>query len=159
MFQIGDKIVHPMHGAGVVDDIIERKIDGSIRKYYSLKLPVGDMKVMVPVESSEKIGVRPIVAADEAEKVLSAIPAIEIDMDGNWNRRYRDNMEKLKSGDMMQVAEVMKGLLLRDQVKTLSTGERKILHSAKQILISEVVLSTHVPFESVEERISQAIYQ
>lgn len=159
MFQIGDKIVHPMHGAGVVDDIIERKIDGSIRKYYSLKLPVGDMKVMVPVESSEKIGVRPIVAADEAEKVLSAIPAIEIDMDGNWNRRYRDNMEKLKSGDMMQVAEVMKGLLLRDQIKTLSTGERKILHSAKQILISEVVLSTHVPFESVEERISRAVYQ
>ncbi|MCD8051124.1 MAG: CarD family transcriptional regulator [Clostridiales bacterium] len=157
MFQIGDQIVHPMHGAGTVDDIVERTVDGTVRKYYSLKLPVGNMKVMIPVDTSEQIGVRPIATAERAEEVLTAIPFLSVDMDGNWNRRYRENMEKLKSGNMMQVASVIKGLLLRDQVKALSTGERKMLHSAKQILISEVVLCQHVSFESVEERIFRAV--
>lgn len=159
MFQIGDKIVHPMHGAGVVDDIIKRKIDGEDRHYYSLKLPVGDMQVMVPVAASERIGVRPIIDANEAEKVLDSIPGIRVDMDINWNRRYRENMDKLKSGDLMRVAEVMKGLVLRDQIRTLSNGERKMLHSAKQILISEIVLCQQVSFEAVEQRITKAIYQ
>lgn len=158
MFQIGDQIVHPMHGAGVVENIIERTIDGEIKRYYSLKFPVGEMQVMVPVHTSEKIGVRPIVKAEEAEKVMTAIPDIRIEMDVNWSRRYRDNMEKLKSGDMMQVAEVMKGLLLRDQIRTLSTGERKMLHSAKQILISELALSTKTVFEDVEKRVNEAVY-
>ncbi|MCD7821142.1 MAG: CarD family transcriptional regulator [Clostridiales bacterium] len=157
MFQIGDQIVHPMHGAGVVDDIVERTVDGTVRQYYSLKLPVGNMKVMIPVDTSEQIGVRPIATAERAEEVLTAIPFLSVDMDGNWNRRYRENMEKIKSGNMMQVASVIKGLLLRDQVKALSTGERKMLHSAKQILISEVVLCQHVSFESVEERIFRAV--
>ncbi|MCD7829635.1 MAG: CarD family transcriptional regulator [Clostridiales bacterium] len=157
MFQIGDQIVHPMHGAGVVDDIVERTVDGAVRQYYSLKLPVGNMKVMIPVDTSEQIGVRPIATAERAEEVLTAIPFLSVDMDGNWNRRYRENMEKIKSGNMMQVASVIKGLLLRDQVKALSTGERKMLHSAKQILISEVVLCQHVSFESVEERIFRAV--
>ncbi|MCD7757640.1 MAG: CarD family transcriptional regulator [Clostridiales bacterium] len=157
MFQIGDQIVHPMHGAGTVDDIVERTVDGTVWQYYSLKLPVGNMKVMIPVDTSEQIGVRPIATAERAEEVLTAIPFLSVDMDGNWNRRYRENMEKLKSGNMMQVASVIKGLLLRDQVKALSTGERKMLHSAKQILISEVVLCQHVSFESVEERIFRAV--
>ncbi len=100
---------------------------------------------------------RPIATAERAEEVLTAIPFLSVDMDGNWNRRYRENMEKIKSGNMMQVASVIKGLLLRDQVKALSTGERKMLHSAKQILISEVVLCQHVSFESVEERIFRAV--
>lgn len=159
MFQVGDKIVHPMHGAGVVDDIIERKINGVSYQYYSLRLPVGDMQVMVPVATSEKIGVRRILGAEEAQRVVDAIPAIRIDTDCNWNRRYRDNLEKLKSGDMMQVAEVVKGLLLRDQIRTLSNGERKMLHSAKQILVSELAMSTHSPIESVEQRVLQASYQ
>lgn len=159
MFQIGDQIVHPMHGAGVVDDIVERTVDGTVRQYYSLKLPVGNMKVMIPVDTSEQIGVRPIATAERAEEVLTAIPFLSVDMDGNWNRRYRENMEKIKSGNMMQVASVIKGLLLRDQVKALSTGERKMLHSAKQILISEVVLCQHVSFESAEERIFRAVSQ
>lgn len=158
MFQIGDQIVHPMHGAGVVDNIIERTIDGEIKQYYSLKFPVGEMQVMVPVATSEKIGVRPIMAAAEAERVMTAIPGIRIEMDVNWNRRYRDNLEKLKSGNMMLVAEVMKGLLLRDQIRTLSTGERKMLHSARQILISELALSTRTVFEDVEKRVNEAVY-
>jgi len=157
MFQVGDKIVHPMHGAGVVDSIVQKKVNGVVREYYILKLPVGGMLVMVPIASSEEIGVRPVCHRSEADRVLEAIPDIEVDMEQNWNRRYRENMLRLKSGDLLEVARVVKGLMLRDTDRGLSTGERKMLHSAKQILISEIVLSQNSSYEDVEERINSAL--
>ena len=159
MFQVGDKIVHPMHGAGVVDEITTRKINGVVRDYYILKLPVGGMLVMVPTESSAEIGMRPVMPPAEADRILGALPDIEVDADPNWNRRYRENMLRLKSGDLMEVARVMKGLILRDEKKGLSTGERKMLHSAKQILISEIVLSQNASYEEIEGRINMALTQ
>ena len=141
MFKIGDRIAHPMHGAGVIDKIEEKKINGTVRKYYILNIPVGGMVVMIPTESTEAIGVRPIVTADIAEKIINSLSKIESDMTQNWNRRYRENMLRIKSGDLIEVAKVIKGLMERDSQKGLSTGERKMLHSAKQIFISEIVLS------------------
>ena len=149
MFQVGDKIVHPMHGAGVVDSIVRKKVNGVVREYYILKLPVGGMLVMVPTEHSEEIGVRPVCRRDEADRVLAAIRDIEVDMTQNWNR--------LKSGDLLEVARVVKGLMRRDVDRGLSTGERKMLHSAKQILISEIVLSQNASYEDVEARINGAM--
>ena len=99
MFRIGDKIVHPMHGAGIVDQIVTRKVNGVLRDYYSLKLPLGDMLVMIPTESCGEIGVRSILSGDETERVLGKIPDLQVEMDTNWNHRYRENMERLKSGD------------------------------------------------------------
>ena len=157
MFQVGDKIVHPMHGAGIVDSIVQKKINGVVREYYILKLPVGGMLVMIPTENSEGIGVRPVIDGEEAERVIAAIPSIEVDMTPNWNRRYRENMLRLKSGDLLEVARVVKGLTHRDEERGLSTGERKMLHSAKQILISEIVLSQNASYEDVERRINTAM--
>ena len=157
MFQVGDKIVHPMHGAGVIDSIVQKKINGVVREYYILKLPVGGMMVMIPTENSEEIGVRPVGKGSEADQVIAAIPEIEVNMTQNWNRRYRENMLRLKSGDLLEVARVVKGLMLRDEERGLSTGERKMLHSAKQILISEIVLSQNSSYEAVEERINTAL--
>ena len=157
MFQVGDKIVHPMHGAGIVDSIVQKKINGVVREYYILKLPVGGMLVMIPTENSEEIGVRPVINGEEADRVIAAIPGIEVDMTSNWNRRYRENMLRLKSGDLLEVARVVKGLTHRDEVRGLSTGERKMLHSAKQILISEIVLSQNASYEDVEKRINTAM--
>ena len=97
MFQVGDKIVHPMHGAGIIDSIVQKKVNGVVRDYYILKLPVGGMLVMIPTANSEEIGVRPVVKGDEADRVIAAIPDIEVDMTPNWNRRYRENMLRLKS--------------------------------------------------------------
>ena len=159
MFQIGDKIVHPMHGAGVIDSIATQRVNGVVRDYYVLKLPVGGMQVMVPTENSAEIGVRPIVAAGKAEEIIVALRDIQVENDSNWNRRYRENMLRLKSGDLMEVARVMKGLILRDEKKGLSTGERKMLHSAKQILISEIVLSQNARYEEIEGRINMALTQ
>ena len=149
MFQVGDKIVHPMHGAGIIDSIVQKKVNGVVRDYYILKLPVGGMLVMIPTANSEEIGVRPVVKGDEAD--------IEVDMTPNWNRRYRENMLRLKSGNLLEVARVVKGLMLREEERGLSTGERKMLHSAKQILISEIVLSQDASYEDVEARINTAL--
>ncbi len=157
MFQIGDKIVHPMHGAGIIDSIVEKKVNGVIREYYIMKLPVGSMLVMIPTENSSEIGVRPIVNKEKADEVIASMPEIEVDMEQNWNRRYRENMDRLKSGDLKEVARVVKSLMLRDAERGLSTGERKMLHSAKQIFISEIVLSQGTSYEAVEERINLAL--
>ena len=156
-FRVGDRIAHPMHGAGVIDSVVKRKINGTERDYYVLKLPAGDMLVMIPVDTSAEIGVRPIVDADEAEKILGSIPGLEIEMTQNWNKRYRENMLKIKSGNLLEVAAVVKGLMQRDKERGLSTGERKMLHSAKQILISEIVLSESASYEEVEERLNSAL--
>ena len=156
-FRVGDRIAHPMHGAGVIDSVVKRKINGTERDYYVLKLPAGDMLVMIPVDTIAEIGVRPIVDADEAEKILGSIPGLEIEMTQNWNKRYRENMLKIKSGNLLEVAAVVKGLMQRDKERGLSTGERKMLHSAKQILISEIVLSESASYEEVEERLNSAL--
>ena len=156
-FRVGDRVAHPLHGAGVIDSIVSRKINGKDREYYVLKIPAGDMLVMIPVDTSESIGVRPIIGSEEAEKILKDIPAIEVSMTQNWNKRYRENMMKIRSGDLMEVAAVVKGLTARDRERGLSTGERKMLHSARQILISEIVLSKSSSYEEVEERLNSAM--
>lgn len=157
MFRQGDKIVHPMHGAGVVENIVEQKVNGVTREYYVLKLPVRSMVVMIPVDNCGEIGVRPVIDSEQADRVLEQLSGIEVEFDSNWNRRYRENMERLKSGDLLQVARVIKGLVQRDGERGLSTGERKMLHSAKEILISEIVLAQSVSYEDVEQRINAAL--
>lgn len=157
MYQIGDKVVHPMYGAGVVDSIVQKLVGGVLRDYYILELPNRSMVVMVPTENCEEIGVRPVVDEEQADRVLAAIPEIQVEMTANWNHRYRENMERMKSGDLFEVARVIKGLTIRDQKRGLSTGERKMLHSARQILISEIVLSKSVSYESVEEELNTAL--
>ena len=157
MFQVGDKIVHPMHGAGIVDSIVQKKVNGVVREYYVLKLPVGGMLVMIPTHNCEEIGVRPVIPGEEADRVLAAIPEIQVEITQNWNQRYRENMLRIKSGDLMEVARVVKSLVQRDGERGLSTGERKMLHSAKQILISEIVLSQDSSYEAVEARLDRAL--
>lgn len=157
MYNIGDYIAHPMHGAGIIDRIESKKFSGETRQYYVVKIPVGGMLVMIPTETSDSIGVRPIIDSKQADEIINSISEIEVSMTQNWNRRYRENMLKIKSGNLMEVATVIKGLAARDVNKGLSTGERKMLHSAKQILISEIVLSKKCSYEEVEERLDKAL--
>ncbi len=154
MFEVGDKIVHPMHGAGVIESIVTQKVDGTSRQYFVLKMPVGGMLVMIPVTSTREIGVRAVVDSGTAEEIMESLSGIEIEMTSNWNRRYRENMLRIKSGDLIEVAKVVKGLMARERQRGLSTGERKMLHSAKQILISEIVLAQSSNYDEVEQRIN-----
>ena len=157
MFRIGDRIAHPLHGAGVIDGIEDRRINGVNRQYYQFRLPGGGMEVMIPVDHSEEIGIRHIITAEEADRLLGELDSIEIDMTQNWNRRYRENMLRIRSGTLTEVARVIKGLMARDAEKGLSTGERKMLRSAKQILISEIVLAKSCDYDEVERRINEAL--
>jgi len=147
MFNIGDKVVYPMHGAGVIEAIEEKEILGEKQKYYVMKMPIGDMKVMIPINNVEEIGVREVVGDEEIKEVFNILRGEKSKMSNNWNRRYRANMEKIRSGNVFQVAEVVRNLSLREQEKGLSTGERKMLENAKHILVSEVVLSKNVTEE------------
>lgn len=140
MFEIGDKILYPMHGAGVIERIEEQKVLGKKQSYFIMKMPYEGMKVMLPTENCEEIGVRYIISETEGQKVLEQFRKEPIVSDDNWNRRQRENMAKIKSGNIYQVLTVVKNLMLRDRTKGLSTSERKMLGVSRQILVSELVL-------------------
>lgn len=140
MFNIGDKVVYPMHGAGIIEAIEEKEILGNKKKYYVMNIPVGDMKVMVPMDNVQKVGLRDVIAKGAVSEVFNILQNGDEVENVNWNRRYRANMDKIKSGSIFKVAEVVRSLLLRERKKGLSTGERRMLENAKQILISELIM-------------------
>ena len=156
MFQVGDRVAHPLHGAGTISEIERKKIDNSFKDYYVMRMPKGDMRVMIPIDACDAVGLRPIIDSARAEEILSQIPELEISEDSNWNKRYRENMLRIRSGDLLEVASVIKSLVLRENARGLSTGERKMLHSAKQILISEIVLCFDCSYSEAEERLYHA---
>lgn len=157
MFNIGDKVVYPNHGAGTIVGIETKNILGKDNKYYIMKLPIGEMKVMVPVDKVEEIGLRNVISAEEADEVLNLLRDEKSKMSHNWNRRFRRNMEKIKTGDIYEVAEVVRNLTIRDNEKGLSTGEKKMLNNSRQILVSELVLAKDMEREEVEELIDNLI--
>ena len=157
MFNIGDMIVYPMHGAGIIEGIEEKEILGEKRKYFIMRMPIGEMKAMVPIDNVEDVGVREIIDKEEMERVLDILKGSKTSMPQNWNRRYRINMDKIKSGDIFEIAAVVRNLMLLDMLKGLSTGERKMLSNAKQMLVSEMVLVLDITLEEVEELITEAI--
>ncbi|WP_308552996.1 CarD family transcriptional regulator [uncultured Peptoniphilus sp.] len=158
MYSIGDKVVYPMHGAGVIVDIEKKEILGEIRNYYILKMPIQEMKVMVPVEQAEEIGVRPIYGKEEMKEVLETLQSDKkLDMPSNWNRRFRFSTEKIKTGDIVEIAKVVRCLVRMDNEKNLSTGERKLLNNAKKIIVSEMALIYEKTAEEAEEIIDEAI--
>ncbi|NLZ43742.1 MAG: CarD family transcriptional regulator [Clostridia bacterium] len=153
MFKVGDRVVYPMHGAGIIEAVEEKDISGTVEKYYVIRLSMGEMKIMVPVSNVQLVGVREVIGKDEVVKVLDILKSKTSIMSSNWNRRYRANMEKIKSGNIYEVAEVVRNLSLRDREKGLSTGERKMLENARQILLSELVLAQNITEEQVEEMV------
>ena len=140
-FQIGDRIAHPLHGAGVIDRIESRRIGRESR----------------PKNACDEVGVRPIVDADTAYDLLRRIPDMDVSMADNWNKRYRENMQRIKSGDLTELAAVIKALTQRDEKRPLSTGERRMLNQARQILLSEISLSVNCPYDFAEAQLDQCL--
>ena len=150
MFNVGDRIVYPMHGAGVIESIEEKEILGSKQNYYVLKMPVGDMRVMIPIRNVDDIGIREVIDSCDVGKVYEILQDQSVSITNNWNKRYRENMIKIKSGNIYEVADVVRSLMIREKEKGLSTGERKMLNSARQIMISELVLAGGSDQEEIE---------
>ena len=157
MFSVGDKVLYPMHGAGTIVGIEEKKILGEKKHYYVFELPTDEIDVMIPVESSDAIGVRPIVSKEAVEQAVAVLEGEKTAMDENWNRRYRDNMDKLKSGEILLTAEVVRNLSHLAKTRTLSQGERKMLANAKLILSSEFVLVLGISTSEAEKLIDSSI--
>ena len=157
MYQEGDKILYPMHGAGIIKKIEKREILGSVKDYYILHVPCGDMKVMIPVDNCDTIGVRPIVSEDKIREAVEVLKQDSTQMTGNWNKRYRENMEKIKTGDILQVAEIVRNLTRIDRVNRLSAGEKKMLTNVRKILQSEIMLVCNIDEPEARRIIEDAI--
>lgn len=156
MFNVGDKVVYPMHGAGVIESIEEKAILDERQSYYIIKMP-GEVKVMVPTAKAEEIGVRSIIDKASAEKVIEVLEQESTEMSMNWNKRYRDNMEKMKTGNIYEVADIVRNLSFKQKEKGLSTGEKKMLLNAKQILVSELVLAEQKELTEIESIVENKI--
>lgn len=155
MFAIGDKVVYPVHGAGVIQAIEQREILGQQHNYYVLHIPFGDMTLLVPVEMVNKLGMREVIPKDRVEEIFDILRSQPDEFDDNWNRRYRHHMDKIKSGDIVDVAQVVRNLMSRNLIKGLSTGEKKLLDQARQILVSELMLAEETSENVVMDAIEQ----
>ena len=156
MFNVGDYIVYPMHGAGTIDAIEEKDILGQKQAYYIIKMP-GEVKVMIPTAQAEKVGIRGVIDKEQAEKVFDVLSEDGTQTEMNWNKRYRENMDKMKTGNIYEVADVVRNLSFKQKEKGLSTGEKKMLTNAKQILVSELALAEHSSQDVVEGLVDDKI--
>ena len=157
MYSEGDKILYPLNGAGVIRQIKTCQILGEIKDYYLLNVPCGDMEVMIPVDGCDAIGVRPVGTPEQIDKAISVLALESTEMNGNWNKRYRENMDKIKTGDIILVAEIVRNLTRIDRVNKLSAGEKKMLSNARKILQSEIMLVKEISEEETLEIIEAAI--
>lgn len=157
MFQKGDTVVHPEHGAAVIQELREKEFLGEKRTYLVLRVAYGDLTLLIPVDSTEQVGLRQVVSKNEVKKVLKVLTEEESSMAANWSRRFKNNMEKLHSGDPYQVAEVLRNLAIREREKGLSAGEKRMILKARQILISELSYATAKTEDQAEIMIDEVL--
>ncbi len=159
MFNIGDHVVYPLHGAGTVVAVENMEVMGVSQDYYVINVLVGNLTVRVPTGNAERLGIRYTVDLDEANRVFDFMRSgdVQEDNSANWSKRYKDNMDKIATGDIHEVANIVKALILRDRRKSLSTGERKMLGTARHILVSELSVVMGQDQQSLEESIIGSI--
>ena len=157
MFRKGDTVVHPEHGAAVIEDLCVREFLGEKRKYLKLRVSYGDLTLMIPVESTEEVGLRQVVSKSKVKDVLAVLREDESKMAANWSRRFKNNIEKLRSGDIFQVVEVVRNLSIRERERGLSAGEKRMIQKARQILISELAYATGGTEEKAEAMIDKVL--
>lgn len=157
MYKIGDKISYSVHGAGTIVDIKEIEISGEEQLFYILKLPINHIQISIPVNQSDKTLLRPVISLEEGKKVLEVLKANKTKMSSNWGQRYRENLEAIKTGDMNEIADIVRNLTLLDQEKGLSTSEKKMLNNSKRILVSELVIIGAIEKEEASQMIDDLI--
>jgi CarD family transcriptional regulator len=154
VFEIGERIVYPLYGAGIIDDIEVKEIEGEPHTYYVLHIPVGNLKIMISADKANVLRVRPVHTSDDLHALLIAASAEEAHIHENWNQRYKENMDRIKSGALREVAAVYYALLRRERERGLSTAEKKMATTAKQIILSEMVLVLNLEKEAAEARLN-----
>ena len=157
MYQQGDKIVYPLYGAGIINELETKEIDGEIQTYYVLIIPIGNLKIMISAAKAESQKVRAVHDKSKILKILSAALKVKVTMPENWNQRYKENMERIKTGELEQVGFVYNNLLLRERDRGLSTAEKKMMTTAKQIILSELILSMDIERTEAEEILDKTL--
>ncbi|HZR93523.1 MAG TPA: CarD family transcriptional regulator [Gaiellaceae bacterium] len=147
MYKVGDKVVYPHHGAGTVVKKEVREVLGAKREYMTIQIAHNDMIVNVPTENAERVGLRRVISEEMVNKVVKALSGSGTQMPKNWNRRFKHNRDKMKTGDIFELAEVVRNLSLRDHEKGLSTGEKQMFVKAKKILASELMYAKQMDEE------------
>ncbi|MDO5026810.1 MAG: CarD family transcriptional regulator [Tissierellia bacterium] len=140
MYNIGDKIVYSVHGAGTIVDIQNIEILGDEKKYYILQLPINSIKISIPVDGVEEAVIRPVISKSEGRKVVEILRSEKTEMSENWGQRYRENLETIKTGDIYEIADIVRNLTILDMTKGLSASEKKMLTNSKRIIVSELVI-------------------
>lgn len=158
MFDVGDKIVYPMYGAGMIEEIEESNNNGTKEKYYIIQIPNGNMKIKLSAKKSETMGLRKVDTQDVIIKVMKEVSEKTVNMAENWNLRYKENLEKIKTGKLEEVAEVVKNLNKREAQRGLSGVEKRMLNNAKQIIISEIIYSHEIEKEKAEELLAKLLF-
>jgi len=162
MFKVGDTIIHPLHGAGEIVEIVEKTVLGEKQEYYVVRILYNEMKVLVPIKSAKEIGIRTIISYEEANRVLDLLSKNDVKLDLcnslNYNKRIKENQQKLKSGNIYCVVEVIKTLAYRERVKGLSTNEKIMFNNAKQILASELGLAMCLDIKYVEKMLDNLLF-
>jgi len=154
MFNVGDSAVYPAHGVAVVKKIEEKTVGGMLKKFYVLEVVENSMTIMVPTDNATQVGLRGIISNKEVQEVYDILKQRDIKIDQTtWNRRYREYMEKIKTGSVYEIAEVLRNLFLLRHSKDLSFGERKMLDQAKQLLVREISLARKEDEEAIEQEI------
>ncbi|WP_049690028.1 CarD family transcriptional regulator [Anaerococcus jeddahensis] len=157
MFKIGDKIVYPMHGAGIIDSVQTKEFLGEEKEYFILKMPIGNMDISIPKANINKMNIRDIISKKEGEEILAILEEDPEELNSNWNLRYRENQEILKTGDIFKIANMVRDLVALDDDKGLSTTEKKLLNRARRIMASELVLSGSLEKDEAEKMIDESI--
>jgi CarD family transcriptional regulator, regulator of rRNA transcription len=156
-YKVGDKVVYPHHGAGKVLKKEKKEVLGSVREYLTIKILHNDMTVMVPTESAGRAGLRRVIGESAVERVLSVLRDDISQMPKNWNRRFKHNRDKMKTGDIFELAEVVRNLAIRDFEKGLSTGEKQMFTRAKKILSSELMYALDMNEEEAEAYLDELL--
>jgi len=156
-FDVGDKVVYPHHGAAIVEKKEKLTVNGETREYLTIRITYGDLTVKIPADNADLVGLRDVINHEEGEEVFAVLRKKEARMPTNWSRRFKNHVEKLKSGDVYQVAEVVRNLSLRDNEKGLSAGEKRMLAKARQILVSELTFAINVDEAEAEKKLDEAL--
>ena len=156
-YSVGDTVVYPHHGAAIIEKREKRNLAGEERDYLVLRLTYGDLTLMVPADATEEVGLRSVVNQQEVDEVMEVLARRDGSMPTNWSRRFKANYEKLRSGDIYQVAEVVRNLALRERDKGLSAGEKRMLTKARQILVSELTFSKNCNEEEAEKMLDEVL--
>ncbi len=160
MFNINDKVVYPLHGAGTIDSIEEHEVLGAIQEYYIVRLLVGGMKVMVPIiPMKEQISLRNVIEKNEIDKVMDVLENSAINNIQNWKIRYQTNLEKMKTGCIYKMAEVAKSLSCRNKEKGLSSAEKRMFETAYTAITSEIAFSQDIGLDEATTMIKAALTQ